>query len=208
MRTEIDSARGDLPVPSVKREGDIAKPPHPLDRQWYMNVDDQTFGPYSGHELKAFADEGRLERDSQVNKVGTPTWIAAGEDAALSRFFVQTAKPPLSASRIERAGSANAGDNGTVVQVTNNIHAPNPVFDPGADKSPGLALFLSLIIVGLGQIYNGDVLKGILMFIGCLLLWAVFLGWIINIWSMIDAYSRAKELRLKHQMWMANLRTA
>jgi TM2 domain-containing membrane protein YozV len=77
-----------------------------------------------------------------------------------------------------------------------------------ADKSPGIALVLSLLIVGLGQLYNGDVFKGIMMFIFCILLRTIFLGWIINIWSMIDAYSRAKEQRARHQLWQASARPA
>jgi len=41
------------------------------------------------------------------------------------------------------------------------------------------------------------------MFIGCLLLWLVMLGWIVNIWSMIDAYGTAKSLRQAHQLALA-----
>jgi TM2 domain-containing membrane protein YozV len=61
-------------------------------------------------------------------------------------------------------------------------------------KDPTLAAVLSLLIVGLGQLYNGQVGKGIVMFIGCVLLWCVFLGWIINIASIIDAYKTAEKI--------------
>jgi TM2 domain-containing membrane protein YozV len=66
-------------------------------------------------------------------------------------------------------------------------------------KSPGVALLLSLVICGAGQMYNGQVGKGILMLIGCLLAWLVFLGWVIWIWSMVDAYTTAKDLNLRYQ---------
>jgi len=37
------------------------------------------------------------------------------------------------------------------------------------------------------------------MLIGCILLWLVLLGWIIWIWSMVDAYSTAKQMNLRYQ---------
>lgn len=61
-------------------------------------------------------------------------------------------------------------------------------------KSPILSCILSLVIVGVGQIYNGDVKKGILMFIGAVIggictCWAGGFLWLaMAIWSAIDAY--------------------
>ncbi|OAS25634.1 hypothetical protein A5481_09160 [Methylobacterium platani] len=64
-------------------------------------------------------------------------------------------------------------------------------------KSPGIALVLSLVICGIGQMYNGQVAKGILMLLGSILLWLVMLGWIVWIWSMIDAYQTAKAINAR-----------
>lgn len=63
------------------------------------------------------------------------------------------------------------------------------------EKSPGLALVLSLLIVGLGQFYNGDWKKGLAMLGGTLILGPLTAGvaWLgFAIWSMIDAYGVAK----------------
>ena len=63
-----------------------------------------------------------------------------------------------------------------------------------AGKSPGVALVLSALIVGLGQLYNGDVKKGLLMLgVAVVLGVASFgLGWFaIAIWSAVDAYQVA-----------------
>lgn len=66
-------------------------------------------------------------------------------------------------------------------------------------RNPILAAVLSLIVAGLGQIYNGQVLKGVLFIIfqiinGALTL--VLIGWIlmpiVGLWSVIDAYLTAK----------------
>lgn len=77
-----------------------------------------------------------------------------------------------------------------------------------ADKSPGLAAFLSFVFVGLGQLYNGQIGKGILV------MFVYFVGWgatvdepgvlilvvIFWAWMIVDAYSVAKRKRLNWLM--------
>ena len=50
-----------------------------------------------------------------------------------------------------------------------------------------LAAICSLFIPGLGQLVQGRPLKALLMFVLAGLLWLVWLGWIIHLWSIIDA---------------------
>lgn len=63
------------------------------------------------------------------------------------------------------------------------------------DKSPAVALVLSLLFAGVGQFYNRDMKKGLLMLLGGTLL-SIFihpLVWpFIIIWSAVDAYQVAK----------------
>ncbi|MBH24222.1 MAG: hypothetical protein CMH57_07190 [Myxococcales bacterium] len=68
------------------------------------------------------------------------------------------------------------------------------VHQPIQVKSAGLAAVLSLVFVGAGQVYNGQVLKGVLMFFVCIFLWGIALGWIINLWSIFDAHSTANKI--------------
>ena len=61
-------------------------------------------------------------------------------------------------------------------------------------KNPVVALILSALIVGVGQFYNGDTKKGIVMLLGAIILGALTfgLGWLgILIWSAVDAYQVA-----------------
>ena len=79
--------------------------------------------------------------------------------------------------------------------------APAPVAMAATGKNPVLALVLSLVIVGVGQFYNGDIKKGALMLIGAIL--GIFIsGGVITfglwVWSMIDAYLVASG---KAKMW-------
>lgn len=203
MASDIVPAVGPAPVP-VRSEA----PPHPLDAEWTMRVDGQEYGPFTGRQLEGFAKEGRLEAQTEVRRANGLSWGAARNDATLRRFFPEADLPPVTAQRSTDMPQVKAEKGSTVVQVTNTIQAPSMAapIDMGADKSPGVALLLSLLICGAGQLYNGDVGKGILMFIGCVLLWAVMLGWIINIWSMIDAYGQAKTLRERHRAYVAGAR--
>jgi TM2 domain-containing membrane protein YozV len=66
-------------------------------------------------------------------------------------------------------------------------------------RNPILAAILSLIVAGLGQIYNGQVTKGVIFIIVQLIngaLTALLIGWLllplVGAWSMIDAYLTAK----------------
>lgn len=68
-------------------------------------------------------------------------------------------------------------------------------------KSPGLAVVLSFLVSGLGQIYNGEIGKGIGFLIAYGLAWVltgILIGFLIVpviwIWSMVDAYKRAEEI--------------
>lgn len=59
-------------------------------------------------------------------------------------------------------------------------------------KGPGttgniIAAVCSFLVPGLGQLVQGRIGWAIIHFLLCLVLWAVWLGWIAHIWSTIDA---------------------
>lgn len=66
-------------------------------------------------------------------------------------------------------------------------------------RSPILAAILSLIVAGLGQIYNGQVGKGVVFIVLQIIngaLTTVLIGWllmpIVGLWAVIDAYLVAR----------------
>ncbi|TET64734.1 hypothetical protein E3J48_00675 [Candidatus Aerophobetes bacterium] len=71
-------------------------------------------------------------------------------------------------------------------------------------KNPGVATVLSFFFMGLGQIYNGQIGKGIIFIIlygiSIALMW-VFVGFITTpilwIWGMVDANKSAKKINEK-----------
>lgn len=69
-------------------------------------------------------------------------------------------------------------------------------------KTPIVSTILSLLVVGLGQLYNGDVKKGLVMFAAAVVLGAVSLtlGWFaVAIYSAYDAYQVAEG---KKPLWV------
>jgi TM2 domain-containing membrane protein YozV len=66
-------------------------------------------------------------------------------------------------------------------------------------RNPILAAILSLIVAGLGQIYNGQIGKGVFFIVIQLIngaLTTILIGWIllpiVGLWAMIDAFMTAK----------------
>lgn len=62
-------------------------------------------------------------------------------------------------------------------------------------KNPGLAAVLSLVVPGVGQIYNGEFLRGIFWLIVTPGFWigtGGMLGWIAHLISAYTAYKRAE----------------
>ena len=50
-----------------------------------------------------------------------------------------------------------------------------------------IAAICSFFIPGLGQLVQGRVLKALLMFVLAGVLWYFLLGWLIHLWSVVDA---------------------
>ncbi len=63
-------------------------------------------------------------------------------------------------------------------------------------KQSGIAAVLSLVIPGVGQIYNGDFLRGIFWLIVTPGLWigsGGMLGWICHVIAALTAYNRGEK---------------
>jgi len=68
-------------------------------------------------------------------------------------------------------------------------------------KNPGAAAVLSFFVPGLGQIYNGELGKGITTVAATIICWMITfmgIGFIILIplwvWAIYDAYKKAEEI--------------
>lgn len=50
-----------------------------------------------------------------------------------------------------------------------------------------IAALASFFIPGLGQLLQGRLLMALVQFVLAALLWLILLGWIIHLWSILDA---------------------
>ncbi len=50
-----------------------------------------------------------------------------------------------------------------------------------------IAAICSFFIPGLGQLVQGRLIKAIVMFCLAGLLWLVWMGWLVHLWSILDA---------------------
>lgn len=72
-------------------------------------------------------------------------------------------------------------------------------------KSAGLAAVLSFFISGLGQIYNGQILRGLIIIVVQVIngaLTTILIGWIplaiVWVWAIIDAYREAEKVNARY----------
>lgn len=50
-----------------------------------------------------------------------------------------------------------------------------------------IAAICSFIIPGLGQLFQGRLIMALIQFLLAAALWFILMGWIVHIWSIIDA---------------------
>jgi TM2 domain-containing membrane protein YozV len=50
-----------------------------------------------------------------------------------------------------------------------------------------VAALCSFFIPGLGQLLQGRLIKAVIQFVLAGILWFFFLGWVIHLWSVLDA---------------------
>jgi len=82
---------------------------------------------------------------------------------------------------------------------------------PAYYKNPGLAAVLSFFYMGLGQIYNGEIAKGIMFIIFYAISWLlmfILIGFITTpimwIYGMWDAYSSAERINREISLRQGN----
>ena len=55
------------------------------------------------------------------------------------------------------------------------------------DAGNVIAAICSFFIPGLGQLVQGRVLRAFVMFVAAGVLWLLLLGWVVHLWSIVDA---------------------
>jgi hypothetical protein len=108
-----------------------------------------------------------------------------------------TNRPRRRSRRSKDAGTSNASQQSDDGSANDQLIRHNPSDSLPARRrnaEPMIAALLSVLLVGTGQIYNRDVGKGVAFFVVYAVLLMTFfpVGWMVNVWAAIDAYSSAR----------------
>lgn len=68
-----------------------------------------------------------------------------------------------------------------------NVHSGEFVMAGQGSTGNVIAAVCSFLIPGLGQLVQGRVLMALVMFVLGGIMWVFFLGWLVHLWSIIDA---------------------
>lgn len=168
-------------------------PAHPLDRRWYTYFNGQRSDLTTGHEIRSLHAAGQISGDDYVFPEGGDEWILLKDDPVLSRLLDHKAPPPPVAPRVG-APMRSQDEMARRAQDAAYFSADGSI----GPYSPGVAALLSFLICGAGQMYNGQVGKGFVFLIACILLWFILLGWVVWIIAIIEAFNTAKRLNIAH----------
>jgi hypothetical protein len=69
-----------------------AVPPHPLDKRWFAHVDGETFGPFSGHEIKQMIEKEQVVDSDFLCPEGGSAWVQAKNEPLLGALFRSRAR--------------------------------------------------------------------------------------------------------------------
>ncbi len=114
-------------------------------------------------------------------------------EAPVSREWREFARAYLSASdtgRVHLVREFSQGQRAELERVLRVLEqAPPPVVaqDGSGGAANTIAAIASFFLPGLGQLTQGRVLLALIQFVLAAVLWFVFLGWVIHIWSAVDA---------------------
>lgn len=186
------------PRPFIAPDGDHGRPAPPQGRDGFSSSAIKKIEP-SQRFRPSLTKSARP--DASVNRCGSSAMIVSTEARCDTRPL-PTARPVLvSCNEGEEAHTPASPWFHEEAKERNYAMVPYDQEETALEVSiaqpehqPGMALLLSLILCGTGQIYNGEVSKGIMMMVLCFLLWFVLLGWVVHIWSIVDAVVVAEKL--------------
>jgi hypothetical protein len=65
-------------------------PPDPFDKHWHVHVDDKTYGPYTGHDIRRLVTQGKIVESDLVYSDGGSQWVEAQADPILKTLFIKS----------------------------------------------------------------------------------------------------------------------
>ncbi len=69
-----------------------AAPCSPFDQRWYVHVDNKTYGPYNGTEIRLMATKGQIVETDLVHPENGSGWVMAKDDPAIRSLLYSQPK--------------------------------------------------------------------------------------------------------------------
>jgi TM2 domain-containing membrane protein YozV len=143
-----------------------------------IGSDGVQYGPVDAHTLQSWATTGRINANTQITNMET------GEQTTAARLpFL---KPDVIGSPTDQP-----------LYIVSGIQIPGMIQVPAGTHSVGTAVILALLITGLGQVYNKQAMKGLLILLASVILAAFTCGVSILLthpFAFIDALMIAQRL--------------
>ena len=116
----------------------------------------------------------------------------AAYQAAMEEFQSGNIRTGLMAKAIAQCNGNEALAKATYIQlaaesIKDDLYIAQRSNAPKVDDTTKSIAIYSLIVPGLGQMVQDRSGMAVLHFILAIILWPIFLGWIIHIWSAVDA---------------------
>jgi TM2 domain-containing membrane protein YozV len=146
----------------------------------YMMVgsDGMQYGPVDAQTLQSWATTGRVNANTQITNIETGEQTTAAQLPFLQSIVVGLPPSPQ-----------------LQIAVANQI--PGMIQVPAGTHSVGTAVLLALLITGLGQLYNKQAMKGLLILVASVILAVFTCGFSLLLthpFAFIDALMIAQRL--------------
>ena len=168
---------------------------------WHVRAGGKVVGPVTSSQLKSAVEAGKIPASAQVKKDGTDDWqpiskmkglswpeiIVEPEGLIPAPIAAMTSPPPLPQPTYDSAPMYSMPQQ-SFPQTIVNVQMAAPVT---RRWSRGTAVLLSLLVPGLGQMYKGQIINGIvwLLITICGYVALVIPGMVLHVCCMIGAAS-------------------
>jgi TM2 domain-containing membrane protein YozV len=154
-----------------------------MNEHYWLLAGSEQKGPYTLSQLQSMWRAGSITADTLYFQQGLDEWAPI----SILSILLDPPQPPATPS------PAHHGQN-----ATERPEPSQPL------KNPGVAAVLSFFFPGLGQIYNGQIGMGILLFLFTVgLYFTIILSILLHLYLVYDAYTYATKLNTEMNDWNA-----
>jgi len=128
------------------------KMPIPAQRQWYIQVEQQNYGPFDDQTLWVFMCEGRVNAQSLLSQYPNTGYRPVSADPGLMNWIEQVPNPKVQADQVHEAQQAQDQTSNLQPQPTHIAEAAQSVFMVMAEIRSGRGMDFLQTLQSLGDV--------------------------------------------------------